>query len=110
MPIEETIGAIADMVKAGFVRHIGLSEVGVETIRRAHAVHPIADLQIEYSLMSRRIERVILPAGRRWRISIARRGSGQVLPFASDALAQGVALAALRKCNRQDMTPSAAIR
>src|SRR5918993_5066887 len=53
VPIEETIGAIADLVKAGYVRAIGLSEVGVETIRRAHAVHPIADLQIEYSLISR---------------------------------------------------------
>ena len=53
VPIEDTIGAIAGMVKAGYVRHIGLSEVGVETIRRAHAVHPICDLQIEYSLISR---------------------------------------------------------
>ena len=53
VPIEDTIGAIADLVKAGYVRAIGLSEVGAETIRRAHAVHPIADLQIEYSLISR---------------------------------------------------------
>jgi aryl-alcohol dehydrogenase-like predicted oxidoreductase len=53
VPIEETVGAIADLVKAGYVRHIGLSEVGVEIIRRAQAVHPIADLQIEYSLISR---------------------------------------------------------
>jgi aryl-alcohol dehydrogenase-like predicted oxidoreductase len=53
VPIEDTIGAIADLVKAGYVRHIGLSEVGVETIRRAQAVHPISDLQIEYSLISR---------------------------------------------------------
>ena len=60
VPIEETIGAIADMVKAGYIRHIGLSEVGSETIRRAHAVHPIADLQIEYSLISRGIESDIL--------------------------------------------------
>ena len=52
VPIEDTIGAIADLVKAGYVRHIGLSEVGADTIRRAHAVHPIADLQIEYSLSS----------------------------------------------------------
>jgi aryl-alcohol dehydrogenase-like predicted oxidoreductase len=49
VPIEETVGAIADLIKAGYVRAIGLSEVGPETIRRAHAVHPIADLQIEYS-------------------------------------------------------------
>jgi aryl-alcohol dehydrogenase-like predicted oxidoreductase len=53
VPIEDTIGAIADMVKAGYVRHIGLSEVGAETIRRAAKVHPISDLQIEYSLISR---------------------------------------------------------
>ena len=53
LPIEETIGAIVEMVQAGYVRHVGLSEVGAETIRRAHAVHPICDLQIEYSLLSR---------------------------------------------------------
>lgn len=53
VPIEDTIGAITDLVKAGYVRAIGLSEVGPEAIRRAHAVHPIADLQIEYSLISR---------------------------------------------------------
>jgi aryl-alcohol dehydrogenase-like predicted oxidoreductase len=62
IPIEDTIGAIADMVKAGYVRHVGLSEVGVETIRRANAVHPICDLQIEYSLMTRGVEAEILPA------------------------------------------------
>lgn len=61
VPIEETIGAIADMVKAGHVRYIGLSEVGSATIRRAQAVHPISDLQIEYSLLSRGIEADILP-------------------------------------------------
>ncbi len=60
VPIEDTIGAIADMVQAGYVRHIGLSEVGPETIRRAVAVHPICDLQIEYSLISRGIEDRIL--------------------------------------------------
>src|SRR5580658_7835111 len=53
VPIEDTVGAIADMITAGYVRHIGLSEVGPETIRRAAAVHPVADLQIEYSLVSR---------------------------------------------------------
>jgi aryl-alcohol dehydrogenase-like predicted oxidoreductase len=62
VPIEDTIGAIADMVKAGYVRYIGLSEVGVETIRRAAKVHPICDLQIEYSLVSRVPERAIFPA------------------------------------------------
>jgi aryl-alcohol dehydrogenase-like predicted oxidoreductase len=61
VPIEDTIGAIADIVKAGYVRHIGLSEVGVDTIRRAHAVHPISDLQIEYSLISREPETAIFP-------------------------------------------------
>ena len=53
VPIEDTVGAIADLVTAGYVRAIGLSEVGPGTIRRAHAVHPVADLQIEYSLVSR---------------------------------------------------------
>jgi len=61
VPIEDTIGAIADLVSAGYVRAIGLSEVGAETIRRAHAVHPIADLQIEYSLVSRSPETRIFP-------------------------------------------------
>ena len=74
VPIEETIGAIADMVKAGYVRHIGLSEVGVETIRRAHKVHPIVELQIEYSLMSRSVELQILPAVRELGISITAYG------------------------------------
>jgi aryl-alcohol dehydrogenase-like predicted oxidoreductase len=61
VPIEETIGAIADLVKAGYVGAIGLSETGVGTIRRAHAVHPIADVQIEYSLISRGPEHHIFP-------------------------------------------------
>lgn len=61
VPIEDTIGAIGEMVQAGYVRAIGLSEVGPDTIRRAHAVHPIADLQIEYSLVSRSPERAIFP-------------------------------------------------
>ncbi len=62
VPIEETVGAIADLVKAGWVRHVGLSEVGAETVRRANAVHPICDLQIEYSLVSRGPEARIFPA------------------------------------------------
>jgi aryl-alcohol dehydrogenase-like predicted oxidoreductase len=62
VPIEDTIGAIADLVKAGYVRHIGLSEVGADTIRRAHRVHPISDLQIEYSIASRGPEARIFPA------------------------------------------------
>jgi aryl-alcohol dehydrogenase-like predicted oxidoreductase len=61
VPIEEIIGAMAEMVQAGYVRHIGLSEVGPETIRRAHKVHPICDLQIEYSLVSRGPEQQIFP-------------------------------------------------
>ena len=61
VPIEETVGAIGEMIEAGYVRHIGLSEVGADTIRRAAAVHPIADLQIEYSLISRGIERRSCP-------------------------------------------------
>ncbi len=74
VPIEDTIGAIADLVKAGYVRHIGLSEVGSETIRRAHAVHPISDLQIEYSLLSRSIEAAILPTCRELGIGITAYG------------------------------------
>ena len=70
VPIEETVGAIAEMVQAGYVRHIGLSEVGAETLRRAAAAHPIADLQIEYSLISRGIEPEILPTARELGIGI----------------------------------------
>jgi aryl-alcohol dehydrogenase-like predicted oxidoreductase len=62
VPIEDTVGAIADLIKAGVVRHLGLSEVGVETIRRAQAVHPVSDLQIEYSIASRTPEARIFPA------------------------------------------------
>jgi len=61
VPIEDTIGAIADLIKAGYVRAIGMSEVGPDTIRRARAVHPISDLQIEYSLVSRGPEAAIFP-------------------------------------------------
>ncbi len=74
VPIEETIGAIADLVQAGYVRHIGLSEVGAETIRRAAKVHPICDLQIEYSLITRAIEQGILPVCRELGISITAYG------------------------------------
>jgi aryl-alcohol dehydrogenase-like predicted oxidoreductase len=74
VPIEETIGAMADMVKAGYIRHIGLSEVGPETIRRAHAVHPITDLQIEYSLLSRGIESDILKTCRELGIGVTAYG------------------------------------
>ncbi|AWB93617.1 aldo/keto reductase [Aeromicrobium chenweiae] len=74
VPIEETVGAIAEMVEAGFVRHIGLSEVGAETIRRAHAVHPISDLQIEYSLVSRGVEGDILDTCRELGIGVTAYG------------------------------------
>ena len=74
VPIEETVGAIADMVKAGHVRQIGLSEVGAATLRRAAAVHPISDLQIEYSLLSRDIEAEILPICRELGIGITAYG------------------------------------
>ncbi len=74
VPIEDTVGAIADMIKAGYVRAIGLSEVSTSTIRRAAAVHPIADLQIEYSLIMRMIEIDILPACRELGIGITAYG------------------------------------
>jgi len=74
VPIEETVGAIADMIKAGYVKHIGLSEVGSDTIRRAHATHPISDLQIEYSLISRGIENGILKTCRELGIGITAYG------------------------------------
>lgn len=74
VPIEETIGGLAELVQAGYIRHIGLSEVGAETLRRAAAVHPIADLQIEYSLISRGIEAEILPVARELGIGITAYG------------------------------------
>ncbi|HEY4942007.1 MAG TPA: aldo/keto reductase [Rhizomicrobium sp.] len=74
VPIEDTVGAVADMVKAGYVRHIGLSEVGAATLRRAAAVYPICDLQIEYSLISRGIEDSILPAARELGVGITAYG------------------------------------
>jgi aryl-alcohol dehydrogenase-like predicted oxidoreductase len=74
VPIEETVGAIKELIDAGYVRHVGLSEVGAETIRRAHAVHPIADLQIEYSLISRGIENEILPTLRELGIGVTAYG------------------------------------
>jgi aryl-alcohol dehydrogenase-like predicted oxidoreductase len=74
VPIEDTVGAIADMVKAGYVRHIGVSEASAATLRRAHAAHPIAALQIEYSLFSRGIERDILPTLRELGIALVAYG------------------------------------
>jgi aryl-alcohol dehydrogenase-like predicted oxidoreductase len=74
VPIEETVGAIAELVEAGYVRHVGLSEAGPETIRRARATHPVADLQIEYSLVSRGIEDEILPTCRELGVGITAYG------------------------------------
>jgi aryl-alcohol dehydrogenase-like predicted oxidoreductase len=74
VPIEDTVGAIAEMVSAGYVRHVGLSEAGAATLRRAHAVHPITDLQIEYSLLSRGIEAEILPACRALGVAVTAYG------------------------------------
>jgi aryl-alcohol dehydrogenase-like predicted oxidoreductase len=74
VPIEDTVGAIAEMVQAGYVRQIGLSEVGAETIRRAQAVHPITDLQIEYALITRGIEDEILPVCRELGIGVTAYG------------------------------------
>jgi pyridoxine 4-dehydrogenase len=74
VPVEETVGAIAEMIRAGYVRHIGLSEAGTDTIARAHAAHPIIDLQIEYSLISRGIEAAILPACRERGIAVTAYG------------------------------------
>ena len=74
VPIEETVGAIAECIEAGWVRHLGLSEVGVDTIRRAHAVHPVADVQIEYSLMTRSVEATILPVLRELGVAVSAYG------------------------------------
>jgi aryl-alcohol dehydrogenase-like predicted oxidoreductase len=74
VPIEETVGAIDELVEKGYVRHIGLSEVGADTIRRAAATAPISDLQIEYSLLSRGIEERILPTTRELGIAVTAYG------------------------------------
>jgi pyridoxine 4-dehydrogenase len=74
VPIEDTVGAMADLVKAGYVKHVGLSEVGADTLRRASRVHPISDLQIEYSVISRGIEGAILPAARELGVGITAYG------------------------------------
>jgi aryl-alcohol dehydrogenase-like predicted oxidoreductase len=74
VPIEETVGAIKEMIDAGYVRYLGLSEIGADTLRRAHAVHPVSDLQIEYSLISRGIEREILPTARELGVGITAYG------------------------------------
>ncbi|GGX78060.1 aldo/keto reductase [Streptomyces hiroshimensis] len=70
VPVEDTMGALAELVQAGKVRHIGLSEVSADTLRRAHAVHPVTALQSEYSLWERELEDEILPAARELGIGI----------------------------------------
>jgi aryl-alcohol dehydrogenase-like predicted oxidoreductase len=74
VPIEDTVGAIAELIEAGHVRYAGLSEAGADTVRRAHATHPVCDLQIEYSLLSRGIEAEILPACRELGVGITAYG------------------------------------
>jgi aryl-alcohol dehydrogenase-like predicted oxidoreductase len=74
VPIEETVGAISEMIQAGYVRHVGLSEAGADTVRRAHATHPVADLQIEYSVLSRGIEAEILPSCRELGVGVTAYG------------------------------------
>jgi aryl-alcohol dehydrogenase-like predicted oxidoreductase len=74
VPIEETVGAIAEMVTAGYVRHVGLSEVGLETVQRAKSVAPVCDVQIEYGLASRGIEEKILPGLREMGIGVTAYG------------------------------------
>ncbi|MGH8218592.1 MAG: aldo/keto reductase [Steroidobacteraceae bacterium] len=74
VPIEETVGAIADLIRSGHVRYLGLSEAGAVTLRRAHAVHPVVDLQIEYSLVSRGVETEILPAARELGVALTAYG------------------------------------
>ncbi len=93
VPIEDTVGAIAEMVEAGFVGHIGLSEIGAQTLRRAAAVAPISDLQIEYALISRDIEREILPTARELGIGITAYG----------VLSRGLLSDAMR--TKQDFAP-----
>ncbi len=74
VPIEETAGAIAEMIQAGYVRYLGLSEMGADTIRRAASVHPVTALQVEYSLMSRGIEAQLLPAVRELGVGVTAYG------------------------------------
>jgi len=74
VPIEETVGAIAELIRAGWVRYLGLSEAGAETLRRAHAVHPVVDLQIEYSLMSRGIEAGLMQSARELGVALTAYG------------------------------------
>ena len=74
VPIEETVGAVVDLIQAGYVRWLALSEASSSTLRRAHAIHPVVDLQIEYSLMSRSVETGILPTLRELGIGLTAYG------------------------------------
>jgi aryl-alcohol dehydrogenase-like predicted oxidoreductase len=92
VPIEETVGAIAEMIQAGYVRYLGLSEMGADTIRRAAAVHPVTELQIEYSLMSRGIEDQILPTVRELGVGVTAYGvlsRGLLSTGTAEAIAAG---------------------
>lgn len=112
VPIEDTVGAIAELVQAGYVRHIGLSEVGSDTIRRAHAVHPISDLQIEYSLASRGIEEEILPTCRKLGIGVTAYGllaHGLLSTTAAAARAVGDLRAHLPRFQGENLTRNLAL-
>jgi len=74
VPIEETVGAIADMIKIGYVRHLGLSEMSAETVARANAIHPVVDLQIEYGVVTRMVEKRILPGLRKLGVGVTAYG------------------------------------
>ncbi len=92
VPIEDTVGAIKDMIDAGHVRHLGLSEASADTVRRAHAVHPVVDLQIEYSLLSRGVEGTILPALRALGVGVTAYGvlsRGLLSDRAADVAGEG---------------------
>lgn len=75
VPLEDTIGAVAELIQMGYVRHLGVSEMNAEQLRRAHAVHPVAALEIEYSLATRVIEPEILPTARELGVSVVAYGA-----------------------------------
>lgn len=75
IPVEETIGAIADLVKEGYVKHIGLTQVDAETLRKANSVHPISLVELEYSLFNRKIEKELLPTARELGIDVVAFGA-----------------------------------
>ncbi len=75
IPVEETIGAVADMISAGYVRSVGISEVDADTLRKAHAVHPISLVEMEYSILNRGIEESLIPTARELGIGIVAFGT-----------------------------------